>query len=330
METREVCYDSKKKLNCYVVSTDIVKHPHTIVVIVHGGAWMIGSKDSFHAMAKQICHEFGVTCIVPDYSLSNIDCSTLVKSKMSLFLVVAQVIFILFCKRSKQRVVILTFLLLFLLLFIVCIIVEWTLFSWRSKNSHPTHVRDVAQCIRFVTTSFQTQTSKIVLIGHSAGAHMCSLLALNDMYLEKKLFDQISGVVAISGVYSYWDMRRSFASIFLNKYIFVDMFTEDLNQETLDAKKNSDPAQWLYITSAWPLFHVNDLVRKTRFLLLTSDTDFSILKHSVNFERALKQHNFPVQHIHVPNTTHFSIHKEWYAKHSHVFDYVAQFLHQTI
>ena len=335
MQTQELCYDVEKKLHCYVVSPDDISlqnQPRIFVVIVHGGAWMIGSKNSFHSMATLMCHEFNAICVVPDYSLSNIDGSAIVNSKVMLLLLLGQCFFLMFCKHSKQRLVVIALFLFFLILSVLFIFVEFSLLLWRPHNSHPAHVRDIARCMQFTFDLYnkEMQNSKIMLIGHSAGAHLCALLALNDTYLQRDLFDRIAGVVAMSGVYSYWEMQRSGVSLFLDKYIFVGMFNGNLTPEALEAKKTNDPAQWLYITSAWPLFHVSQTVRRTRFFLLTSDTDFSILQHNVEFAKHLKMCGFPVQHVHIPNTTHFSIHKQWNTKHKHVWNDVCQFINKAL
>lgn len=326
METQEWVYDVQKQLSCYVVSSDKMRRPNTMVVIVHGGAWMIGSKSSFHAMAKQICNEFGALCVVPDYSLSNIDASLVVQSKITLCLALFQVLFLIVCRNAKRRLFVTIVFLFLLVLLAVCVVIEFTLVYSRPRNSHPTHVQDVAKCIQFVASNRFNTTPTLLFVGHSAGAHLCSLLALNKLYLDPDLFARVAGVVAISGVYSFWEMQRSIASLFLNKHIFVGMFDEYLDPQALDAKKHTNPEHWFHITSAWPLFHVSNETRKTRFLVLTSDTDFSILNHGVEFVAALQAHNFPAQHVHIPHTTHFSIHKAWDSTHNHIFQSVHEFM----
>src|SRR5688500_5853546 len=70
----------------------------------------------------------------------------------------------------------------------------------------PKHVQDCAAACALVQQNierFGGATRRIVLMGHSAGAHLAALLAVDEKYLTAVGFDRSSvcGVVAISGVY---------------------------------------------------------------------------------------------------------------------------------
>lgn len=76
---------------------------------------------------------------------------------------------------------------------------------------HPEHVRDIARgfvWVRRHVRDFGGDPDRIILCGHSAGAHLVSLLATADGYLREEAlgrasFDRaaIRGVIAVSGVY---------------------------------------------------------------------------------------------------------------------------------
>lgn len=71
---------------------------------------------------------------------------------------------------------------------------------------HPAHTRDVARAVAWATRKahrYGWGQKQIFLIGHSAGAHLSSLVAVDASYLAEEGFDLgiIAGVVAISGVY---------------------------------------------------------------------------------------------------------------------------------
>jgi acetyl esterase/lipase len=74
------------------------------------------------------------------------------------------------------------------------------------QNPHPAQIEDLAAAFNWVYGNIAERggdVSRIYLSGHSAGAHLAALLALDEKYLKK--FDlarnTIRGVIAMSGVY---------------------------------------------------------------------------------------------------------------------------------
>src|SRR6185295_3087836 len=74
------------------------------------------------------------------------------------------------------------------------------------QNPHPAQIEDVAAAFAWVVRNIAEHggdPSRIYLNGHSAGAHLVSLLALDEKYLRQ--FDlprtAIRSVIAMSGVY---------------------------------------------------------------------------------------------------------------------------------
>ena len=77
---------------------------------------------------------------------------------------------------------------------------------------HPEHVRDVARAFAWVKKNIAKHggdPENVFLMGHSAGGHLVSLLALNERYLkERKLSsDAVRGVITMSGVYEIGPLR---------------------------------------------------------------------------------------------------------------------------
>jgi acetyl esterase/lipase len=71
---------------------------------------------------------------------------------------------------------------------------------------HPEHVKDVARAFAWTVKNIERyggRPDQIVLCGHSAGAHLVSLLATDETYLKAEGLDTVSikGVMAVSGVY---------------------------------------------------------------------------------------------------------------------------------
>jgi acetyl esterase/lipase len=75
------------------------------------------------------------------------------------------------------------------------------------QNPHPAQIEDVAAAFAWVAQNIsqhEGDKSRIYLAGHSAGAHLAALLALDEKYLGKFALPRTSirGVVAMSGVYN--------------------------------------------------------------------------------------------------------------------------------
>uniref|UniRef100_A0AAV1T1A3 Kynurenine formamidase n=1 Tax=Peronospora matthiolae TaxID=2874970 RepID=A0AAV1T1A3_9STRA len=75
---------------------------------------------------------------------------------------------------------------------------------------HPTHVEDVAAAVTWLhrnVAKFGGDPNNLVLVGHSAGAHLVMLILADPQYLKAAGLDQpvdafVKGAVGISGVYN--------------------------------------------------------------------------------------------------------------------------------
>ena len=161
------------------------------------------------------------------------------------------------------------------------------------QNPHPAQIEDVASAFAWVyrnIAQFGGDASRIYASGHSAGAHLVSLLALDEKYLRK--FDlerkSIAGVIAMSGVYSVDNLETFVASDSGNKrdasplthahsgappfwisYCQWDYF--DLPKQARDftatLKKNFVSAQLLYVPSEGHISEVLSLVQEHSLLV---------------------------------------------------------------
>ena len=80
---------------------------------------------------------------------------------------------------------------------------------------HPAQVEDVAAAFAWAVhniAKYGGDVSRIYLVGHSAGGHLASLLALDARYLAAHGFSprNIAGVVSMSGVYAIGRLERNF------------------------------------------------------------------------------------------------------------------------
>lgn len=161
------------------------------------------------------------------------------------------------------------------------------------QNPHPAQIEDVAAAFAWVARNISQKggdASRIYLSGHSAGAHLVSLLALDEKYLQE--FDlarnAIRSVIAMSGVYNVDKLdtfvasgakrdasptthAHSGAPPFLITYCQWDYFglPKQARDFTLTLKKNFVSAQLVYVPGE---NHISEVVSLAREQSLLVDT----------------------------------------------------------
>ena len=70
----------------------------------------------------------------------------------------------------------------------------------------PEIIKDVALSIEWISkniSSYQGNPQNIYLMGHSAGAHLASMLTYNKAYLTNKTYKNIKGFIGLAGAYDF-------------------------------------------------------------------------------------------------------------------------------
>jgi acetyl esterase/lipase len=162
------------------------------------------------------------------------------------------------------------------------------------QNPHPAQIEDVAAAFAWVTQNISQRggdASRIYLAGHSAGAHLAALLALDEKYLGKYGLPRTSirSVIAMSGVYNVDKLdtflvaagtgdkhdaspgahAHSGAPPFLISYCQWDYFglPKQARDFTLTLKKNFVSAQLLYVPGENHISEVVSLVQDHGLLI---------------------------------------------------------------
>jgi len=154
---------------------------------------------------------------------------------------------------------------------------------------HPEHARDVARAVAWLyrnSAKYGWSPKRVYLVGHSAGAHLAALIAVDPSYLQALGLtpDSIKGVVAISGVY---DLTLGGVTA---KMLYEPVFGSDPQVLT-----NASPA--LRVTKNAP-----------PFLVLYAQNDLPSLDiQARRFTRALKHAGIPVKTAMIPGRDHVSI-----------------------
>lgn len=154
---------------------------------------------------------------------------------------------------------------------------------------HPEHARDVARAVSWIhknASLYGWNAGKIVLVGHSAGAHLCSLTALDAGYLKEHGLtpDIIGGVVGVSGIY---DLTRLGVT---GQLLFQDVF--GVRDEQL--------------RSASPALRVQG--KPAPFLLLYADRDLPTFDYQTRrLESVLDKSGGTVRTVEIPDRNHRDI-----------------------
>ncbi len=173
--------------------------------------------------------------------------------------------------------------------------------------THPTHVQDVARAIAWVyrrIAQYDGDPERIVLMGHSAGGHLVSLVTLDERYLAAEGFDTtlIRGVIPISGVYDLTKMPG-----------FVSVFS------------GIPSVRW----DASPVAHVDE--EQPPFLILYAQFDPPTLHSQAReFFEALTKRSSEARLVEIPQRDHFTIITRVGKAGDPITDLILQFLTERI
>jgi acetyl esterase/lipase len=192
---------------------------------------------------------------------------------------------------------------------------------------HPEHARDVARAYAWTCRNvarYGGDPTRIVLAGHSAGAHLACLVATDKTYLddpELKLTDRdrdaLRGVVGVSGVYRIpppEEFRKMSAAIVdhLVSRAAPKKLAGVLTPVLLRAGESLNPFALVFGSDsevqkqASPLYHVRKGLPP--FLLLYADREVpGLAMMAEDFAAALRKAGDPVVLKEIPGCTHRSI-----------------------
>jgi len=294
-----------------------------VLVCTHGGGWVLNRKESMVQLARTIMslqdQEYTgrgrwvghsrpssppFCIVVPSYRLSSFNNSVLNKLLAFEFLSCSA----LACLFPS----ILPLVVLALLVMVLCIVV-FAMVHLRVAVRHPVHVEDLACVMKWVGRNAGVHSmdpSRTVLLGHSAGAHLVTLLATNNAFLRRFGVNPstIRGVVALSGVYS-------------------DKRLQEVpgGQEILD---NVFGASGKHYRDCFPIYHC--LPTSPPHLVCVSELDFWLKKHALDYVYALQQQGVYVESVMAPKNNHFSVHKKWESDNFFMYKKTTGFCRQCI
>ncbi|CAF2141383.1 unnamed protein product [Rotaria magnacalcarata] len=144
----------------------------------------------------------------------------------------------------------------------------------------------------------QADTNQIFLTGHSAGAHLISLLVLDKTHFERHNFDSssIRGVIVMSGIYSLSNPTHDSHNNIRN-LMFRILYESSLMYPEGKTMYEYSPIEYIKADSTLPPF----LVMSARF-------DMGLEIDAQRFVEKLRQHNYQVEYYVIGGiTTHGTI-----------------------
>ncbi len=195
---------------------------------------------------------------------------------------------------------------------IVAVVVNYRL---TPEVRFPAHAEDCAAATRWVyerIADFGGDPRRIVITGHSAGAHLAAELALDARFIDHVGVPReiLRGFVVISGVYD------------LGSHVESTVFTR---REWVEEAFGATPAQ---LAAASPMTHIHDGLPS--FLVVVAEEDPPALRdQGKRFADALRSAGNDALFLSVKGRDHFSIVRRFGPSDDTTANAVAQFVHHV-
>ncbi len=165
---------------------------------------------------------------------------------------------------------------------------------------HPTHVRDVAAAIAWLSENVRDyggDPGRIYVMGHSAGAHLAALVATDERHLQSagKDLKTIRGVVLLDS--AAYDIPR-----FVN-----ELGAGPLMRSLYTRAFGSNPTVW---RDASPRRHVAPGKGIPPFLIFHTGKRIAAATLSKEFAAALKEAETPAEVVHAADKSHASLNRD--------------------
>lgn len=255
-----------------------------VVLVVHGGAWMIGDKSKTHDVCQALCHH-NMVVVACNYQLSHIPKAAIRQFLWWSGLLGTASMWYVGLSALHIALFVAGMITVGMVFHVACYMVQ----PPYDNDPCPSHIEDVIKALDWVEhhiDRYGGDPNCLFLLGHSAGAHLVSLLAIRRTLNRPD--HPLRGVVCISGVYSYSRMQQVTMGEWLVRCAFG---------------KQDD-----YV-HVFPLFNVHQDLPP--HLLMNADWDLTLQRHTWDMHMTLQQHGVFVRSEHFPGENHFSIMQGW-------------------
>lgn len=279
-----------------------------VIVYMHGGAWLLGDRDESNS--KQVCESMareGFVTVSVSYRLTSVSNNSLT----SAFLFLSVIFGLLGLVSTLAEKALLMGIWLVLVLVLIIVMMRRPPLSLR----HPCHVTDCAQAVRWVydhIDDYGGDPDRITLMGHSAGAHLTSLLCTNSKFLRAEGLDpgqHITAGVCISGVYNDRALRSG-------------SLATNLLYETFGSKQEDH-------VDAFPIYHLRP-DRCPPLLVLSAERDYGLKRQALEFLSTARSNGVYAEASVYKNTNHYSIILGWDKENWKVVRDVSHFINRAV
>eukprot|EP00002_Diphylleia_rotans_P033789 TRINITY_DN7219_c0_g1_i1.p1 TRINITY_DN7219_c0_g1~~TRINITY_DN7219_c0_g1_i1.p1 ORF type:complete len:266 (+),score=59.80 TRINITY_DN7219_c0_g1_i1:58-855(+) len=188
---------------------------------------------------------------------------------------------------------------------IACACINYRLSSGENPVVHPTHTRDCADAVAWIYShgeKYGYDANKLYVSGHSAGAHMTGMIALDPTILKERHAESwaaIKGHIGLSGIYDIDEMVKEYPT-------YADMFVKIAFPGDAAYWKASSPVShavvgakcWLILHSPIDellsekqpqifLSHLQSLGIEPRYFNGFQDKHFEILENPTMFQEVV-------------------------------------------
>eukprot|EP00466_Bigelowiella_natans_P012228 jgi/Bigna1/85994/estExt_fgenesh1_pg.C_70210 len=314
---------SRHKLDVYVPSETIWKSVPNgklkpCIIFVHGGGWKRFSKrNRFTGVHQNVGRAFakrGAVTFIPSYRLTT-------PSEVQLMIDHALVIGLL----ASLLVSFVPELRNWMTFFLSAASIGVSAIVRRRLSpgvEHPAHTQDVARAVAWVrlnAAKFGGDPDNITLVGHSAGAHICSMLMVEPEYLKEVSGPspgQLAGLVAISGPYNATRMTEScllqtfyLHPVFGHRSKWSQSFAVQRLEELGKQKRAGEGEPQTPLRRRKGVGGAEEKEKLHEIppvLLLTVERDWGLDEHAVDFERILEKNGVHVRRKVVMGLNHFN------------------------
>lgn len=289
----EICVTDK--LTATLHNPKPVRVPYAIVA-VYGGGWVSGHRNRIYDTCSSLAKQLDVPVLAAAYTLSVVDPEIMRKI---LFTEVASLLLMAFLSHSHVSVA----------LVLSCCVITLLILTYminchfcKEDAKHPVQSNDIKANIAYCLAHI---ADNIVLFGHSAGAHLATLVA-NDANYEN--LDRIACVVGMSGVYSnaHFHTITGIIPYILYKSVMSDSAVDDV----FPIQKVGPHSPPHFITSA--------------------EVDYGLRRHARDMAALLIDNGVFVRWKIYKHTNHFSVRRYFEGVHKHIRDDIVAFIDEIV
>ena len=292
----DLSYASKPtcKLDLYIPRT---APPFPVVMVVHGGAWLFGDKSKTESSCT-ILAEHGYLAVTINYTLSRFPDAVF---RQTLWWMTVGGTLVLWALQTRS-VRILLYLAIMACAWMVYLTITFVYVPHEKTDGGFSHLGDVESALEWILQNISRyggNPNVVALLGHSAGAHLISLLT-------SRRHANVCATVCVGGVYSTERLRQINGGDWLMRCAFGEL--DD------------------FVTVS-PVLNVHSQMPPQ--LLVNARWDFSLIRHTWDMALTLRSHGVYVQ-THCVEGDHLSIMHDWTGSNQKLWLIIHRFLREAI